>query len=186
MRHLVRVSGAAADPASPAAVARVQGQADEHLLASGISTTLLRPKNFMQNFTTFMAGMIRNGTVYSSQADGRTPFIDVRDIADVAARVLQAPQAHAGQAYVLTGPEALTNAQALDEIGRAIGRRIEFVAIPESAAVESMQKMGMPPFVVEVMSSLNQIIAAAAGSGARGLARTPCVSGAVTGRPRRR
>jgi hypothetical protein len=34
------------------------------------------------------------------------------------------------------------------------------VDIPEDAALKSMREMGMPEMVVEVMSSLNQVIAA--------------------------
>lgn len=160
VKHLVRVSGAGADPASAFAIARVQGEVDQHLVGSGIATTLLRPKNFMQNFSSFLAGMIKSGTFYSSQGQGRVPFIDVRDIAAVAAAVLHHPATHAGQAYVLTGAEALTNREALDVIGSTVGRTIASVDIPEEAAVHSMREMGMPDLVVDVMSSLNQLIAA--------------------------
>lgn len=160
VKHLVRVSGAGADPHSPYAIGRVQGQADQHLVASGIPTTLLRPKNFMQNFSSFLAGMVQGGTFYTSQEQGRIPFIDVRDIAAVAAKVLENPSVHAGQAYVLTGPEALTNREALDRIGDATGKSIALLDIPESAAQQSMRNMGMPSLVVDVMSSLNTLIAA--------------------------
>jgi uncharacterized protein YbjT (DUF2867 family) len=160
VKHLVRVSGAGADPDSPFAIGRVQGQVDQHLLASGIPTTLLRPKNFMQNFSSFLAGMVKAGTFYTSQGEGRIPFIDVCDIAAVAAEVLRNPSAHAGQAHVLTGPQALTNQEALDILGGVLGRTIQRVDIPEAAAVKSMREMGMPEMVVEVMSSLNQVIAA--------------------------
>jgi uncharacterized protein YbjT (DUF2867 family) len=160
VKHLVRVSGAGADPASPVAIAQVQGQCDERVIESGIPYTLLRPKSFMQNFATFMRDMIRTGTVYSSQGDGRVPFIDARDVASVAATVLKEPAAHAGRAYALTGPEALTNAEAMRIIGEAIGKRIGVVSISEDAAVTAMRQMGMPEEVVEMMSSLNRIVAA--------------------------
>lgn len=160
VRQLVRVSGAGADPDSPFAIGRVQGEADRQLLASGIPTTLLRPKNFMQNFSSFLAGMVRSGTFYTSQGQGRVPFIDVRDIAAVAAEVLKNPAAHAGQAYVLTGPEALTNQEALDILSQVLRRTIQRVDITEEAAVKAMRDAGMPDLVVEVMSSLNQLVAA--------------------------
>jgi hypothetical protein len=85
VKHLVRVSGAGADPDSPFAIGRVQGQMDQHLLASGSPTTLLGPKNFMQSFSSFLAGMIKGGSFYTSQGEGRIPFTDVRDVAAVAA-----------------------------------------------------------------------------------------------------
>ncbi len=71
--HLLRVSGAGADPTAEIAIARVQGQCDQFVIESGLSYTLLRPKNFMQNFATFLGDMVRSGTVYSSQGDGRIP-----------------------------------------------------------------------------------------------------------------
>lgn len=158
--HLLRVSGAGADPTSETAIARVQGQCDQFVIESGLSYTLLRPKNFMQNFATFLGDMVRSGTVYSSQGDGRIPFVDVRDIAAVAAEVLSNPQPHFGQAYILSGKEALSNAEALALISQKTGMPIELVPIPEEAAVEGMRQAGMPDALVGMMSSLNQIIAA--------------------------
>ena len=160
VQHIVRVSGAGADPASPIAVARVQGLADQHLSESGIACTFLCPKNFMQNFVQYYAKMIRDGALYSSQGEGKIAFIDVRDIAAVAKAVILNPEQHAQKSYVLTGPQALTNAEVLALIDAHTGKHTQYVTIPEEAAVSAMQQMGMPPFVVEVMSSLNQIIAA--------------------------
>lgn len=160
VQHIVRVSGAGADPASDIAIARLQGRCDQLVIDSGIPYTLLRPKNFMQNFTTFLRDMIRAGAVYSSQGDGRVPFIDARDIAAVAAKVLIEPAAHAGQAYTLTGPEALTNAEALAEIEQIIGRKVSLVDISEGKAIAGMRQAGMPEPMVQAMSSLNRVIAA--------------------------
>lgn len=160
VQHIVRVSGAGADPNSDIAIARLQGRCDQIVIDSGIECTLLRPKNFMQNFTTFLRDMIRAGMVYSSQGEGRVPFIDARDIAAVAARVLLDPKAHAGKVYTLTGPQALTNAEALAVIAEHIGRPIQLVAISEEQAADGMRQAGMPEPLVQAMSSLNRVIAA--------------------------
>jgi len=160
VQHIVRVSGAGADAASDIAIARLQGRCDQIVIDSGLAYTLLRPKNFMQNFTSFLRDMIRSGTVYSSQGEGRVPFIDARDIAAVAARVLMAPDDHAGQAFTLTGPQALTNAEALAVISREIGRTVTLVPISEEQAISGMRQAGMPEPLVQAMSSLNRIIAA--------------------------
>jgi uncharacterized protein YbjT (DUF2867 family) len=98
--------------------------------------------------------------VYSSQGDGRVPFIDARDIAAVAAQVLIAPNGHAGQAYTLTGPEPLTNAEALAVITRETGRPVALVPISEDQAMAGMRQAGMPEPMVLAMSSLNRVIAA--------------------------
>ena len=54
-----------------------------------------------------------------------TAPIDERDIAAVAARVLLDDQ-HARADYVLTGPEALSQAAQVRAIGDAIGRQLRF------------------------------------------------------------
>jgi uncharacterized protein YbjT (DUF2867 family) len=157
VHHIVRVSGAGADPVSDIAIARMQGRCDQIVVESGIAYTLLRPKNFMQNFTTFLRDRIRRGMVFSSQGDGRVPFVDARDIAAVAMRILREPQEHAGKTYTLTGPQALTNADALAVIAEHIGRPIQLAAISEEQAVEAMRQAGMADALA--MSSLNRAIA---------------------------
>lgn len=52
VRHLVRSSILGADPDSPARFIRHHGQADEHLRASGVPSTILRPNMYMHNVTT--------------------------------------------------------------------------------------------------------------------------------------
>lgn len=160
VQHIVRLSGAGADAASDIAIARLQGRCDQIVIDSGIPYTLLRPKSFMQNFTTFMRDMIRAGTVYSSQGEGRVPFVDVRDIAAVATQVLMEPSSHVGQAYILTGPDALTNSEALAVVAQAIGRTVSVIPISEDQAIAGMRQGGMPESLIQVMSSLNRVIAA--------------------------
>jgi uncharacterized protein YbjT (DUF2867 family) len=159
VKHIVRSSGAGADPASPVAIARLQGEIDQLIIESGIAYTLLRPASFMQNWFVYYGGMIKSGTLYLSHADGKASFIDVRDIAAVAAAVLLDPAPHAGKSYTLTGPAALSASEVLDEIAKAGGPRATYTAVPESTAVESMKKMGMDDWTVGIMSSLNRVIA---------------------------
>ena len=67
--------------------------------------TILRPNFFMQNLLG-MAGMIKAGALYVPAGDGKAPFVDVRDIAAVAATCLT-ESGHAGKTYEVTDPEAL-------------------------------------------------------------------------------
>ncbi|MBO0651319.1 NAD(P)H-binding protein [Streptomyces triculaminicus] len=90
---------------------------------SGLEWTMLRPCWFAQDFAApdfFLSG-VRAGDLPTPTGDGREPFIDVEDIADVAVAAFTA-DGHAGKAYDLSGPRALTFAEALAVIGAAIGR----------------------------------------------------------------
>jgi uncharacterized protein YbjT (DUF2867 family) len=158
--RIVRSSGAGADPASAFAIARLQGEIDAILADTGLPTTFLRPAGFMQNWATFMAPQVKAGTVYAAHGDAAQSLVDARDIAAVAAAVLQDPVPHAGRAYTVTGGESLSTAAFAELVGEAIGRPVRYQPVSFEQANAAMAGMGMPPWLVELMDSLNRVIAA--------------------------
>lgn len=164
VRHIVRSSGVGADPASPYALMKLQGEIDALVEASGIAFTVLRPTGFMQNFLTYQAAQVKSGTLYLPYGDTRQPLIDARDIAAVAARVLRSPAEHAGKVYDLTGGEALSSHDVAAHLSLALGREIRYEPVPPEAAAEATRDMGMPPPLVELLDSLNRYILAGEGA----------------------
>jgi len=160
VKHIVRSSGAGADPHSPFALPKLQGTIDHIFQDTGINTTFLRPAGFMQNYSGYMAGMVKAGTVYGATADAAQSLIDVRDIAAVAASILTHPQNHVGKAYTLTGGEALTDSQRVQILSEVLGRTVSFVEVSQAAGRASMVQMGMPEQIVEWLDSLNAIVSA--------------------------
>lgn len=165
VKHIVRSSGAGADATSTFALPKLQGEIDDILVATGIATTLLQPNVFMQNYVNYQTQAIKDGTIYAADGGQAQSFVDTRDIAAVAARVLTAPATHAGKAYTLTGAEAVTGIEAARLISAAVGRPVQHVSVPTEAAVATMNQWGMPPFIVNVMDSLNHIISAGYAAG---------------------
>lgn len=165
VKHIVRSSGAGADSASTFALPKLQGEIDDVLAATGIPTTFVRPAGFMQNYVTYQSQAIKDGAIYMADGGQAQSLIDARDIAAVAARVLTNPNAHAGKAYTLTGGEAFTGEQAAATISAALGKPVKHVSVPTEAAVATMNQWGMPPFIVNVMDSLNKIVSAGYASG---------------------
>ena len=71
--------------------------AEQAVRGSGVEWTILRPTWFSQNFSEdFWLPGVRGGTLAMPTGDGRTPFIDAEDIADVAAAALTEDR-HSGQ-----------------------------------------------------------------------------------------
>lgn len=165
VKHIVRSSGAGADATSTFALPKLQGEIDAILAATGIPTTFLRPAGFMQNYVTYQSQAIKDGTLYMADGGQAQSLIDARDIAAVAARVLASPAAHAGTTYTLTGGEAFTGEQAAATISAALGKSVKHISVPTEAAVATMNQWGMPPFIVNVMDSLNKIISAGYAAG---------------------
>lgn len=114
--------------------------------------TIVRCAWFAQNFSeAFLADSVAAGAVYFPAHDVREPFVDVEDVADVAAAALTQP-GHEGRLYELTGPRLLTFAEAVAEIARATGREIAYVPVSVPDFTDAMN--GEPAEVVELVTYL--------------------------------
>ncbi|KAJ3113477.1 hypothetical protein HDU96_003344 [Phlyctochytrium bullatum] len=126
----------------PGTIFYQHGKAEEAILsatAGKAAVTILRPHDFMENIFT-RAGMIKSGAVYGNQGSAALSSISARDIAGAAAGVLTADvSAHAGMAYTLTGPEALTGEELCALTAEVIGKPVKFVAVDESAAIAALK-----------------------------------------------
>ncbi|WP_245642421.1 SDR family oxidoreductase [Nonomuraea candida] len=107
---------------------------DERLLAaeravrdSGAAWTILRSSWFHQNFDEGpFRPAILSGEVLMPLGDVRQAFVDTGDIAAVAAAALTG-DGHAGRTYELTGPDSLSFGEAVEIIGRSIGREVRYL-----------------------------------------------------------
>jgi uncharacterized protein YbjT (DUF2867 family) len=129
-------------------------QVEEHLRASGIPHTILRPETFMQNMITYYAASIRSSRAfYAAGRDAPLAFIDIRDIAAVIAQCLTQP-GHIGATHTLTGAEALTYAQVAERISRVVGASITYVDLPPEQIRQSLLGFGMPAWQVQAILEL--------------------------------
>jgi uncharacterized protein YbjT (DUF2867 family) len=150
VRHVVKLSALGASDHSKSAIGRQHWEVEQALQKSTMSWTMLRPHTFMQNWLSDLAGTVRaEGAIYSPIGEGRVPFIDARDIADVAARVLLDPEMHAGKTYVLTGGEAVGYGDVAAAISEATGRSVSYRPISMEEARSRMEASGVPPFQID-------------------------------------
>jgi len=127
---------------------------EKRILKSALPYTFLRPSFFMQNLnTTHLEEIREDRRIYVPAGKGRTSFIDVRDIAEVAVRAVT-ESGFENRAYDLTGSEALT-------YGEVAARMTEEWGIPISYANPSMGEFkaywhsrGLPPDQINVMAGI--------------------------------
>ncbi len=99
---------------------------EDLLIAGDVPYTLLRAGFFMQNLDTTHRAEIRDeNEIFIPAGHGRTAFIDVRDIAAVAAKTLT-ESGHDNVAYPLTGEESLTYDEVADVLTASLGRPITY------------------------------------------------------------
>lgn len=117
---------------------------EKHLEKAG-RFTLLRPGFFAQNLQdAYRRDLVEDRRLYVPAGDGRVAWIDLVDVAQVAARVFEDPEAHDGKAYTLTGPEAISFAQAAKICAEELGRPIRYEPATVLGYLRHTRRRGLP------------------------------------------
>lgn len=133
VKHLVKLSSL--DVERGLAIGAWHERGEAAIRSSGILSTFLRPSGFMSNLLAWASSIKIEGVVRTSTGDGRRAFIHSDDIAAVATKALMTRE-YDGKLLPITGPEALSFAEATEKIGDAIGKRLRFEAISDEEAGE--------------------------------------------------
>jgi uncharacterized protein YbjT (DUF2867 family) len=161
IKHIVKLSVMGADSEPGIIGSRLHRQVEKMMEDTGIPFTFLRPNFFMQNFVNFFSQSIKEqGAFYLPAGDGRVSFVDVRDIASVAAQVLTNNNdgRHNGKAYNITGPEAISYGDVARILSEQLGKKISYVDISEDAARKGMKESGWDDWTINYMMELFNII----------------------------
>lgn len=155
--HVVKLSSGVIDEAAHLPIAKAHGQIEAILQDSGLSWTMVRPNGFMQNWLGELAHSVKQErTIYEATGDGKRAYIDLRDIAEVAFRILTAPQDHVGRCYSLTGPTAINYTQLANCIQQTIGQPVTYVALTTQQAQQRMEQRGLPGWAIETFLAYAQ------------------------------
>ena len=175
VQRVVKLSGPRPADDSPIPFERWHAEIERHLIGSGIPWVLLRPCTYMTNLLMHADAVRHTGRLMAPAGAAEIAFVDPRDVAACAAAVL-AEDGHAGSAYALTGPEAITFERIARELSAATGRRVCYVDVPEPAARQGMVEAGLPEPVADA------ILAVFAVQRTGAMARTSETVLALTGR----
>lgn len=145
VQHLVLLSGRG-EPAAQ--------HCEQIVKRSGMQWTIIRASWFNQNFSEGeFAGMVQEGTIALPATTTPEPFVDAEDIADVAVAALTG-QCAINRLYEVTGPRAITFAEAAAELGRAQGRVIHFVPVAPSLFEQGLRDQQVPLPTIDLLNFL--------------------------------
>ncbi|OBJ06872.1 NAD(P)H-binding protein [Mycobacterium sp. 1465703.0] len=128
-------------------------------IGSGINWVSLRPTVFATNFAGMWSAQIRAGDVVAGPyaAASTAPIVEA-DISAVAAHGLLTDEL-VGQRIPLTGPQAFTNSELVEEIGSVLGRPLQYREIPTDAVRQRFIELGFGAgFADAYMAMLAQTI----------------------------
>ena len=144
---LMTVIGVDADDSIP------YRQLELQLEKSGTPFVILRPNWFSDNFQSYWIEGIRHGAIAVPAAEGRTSFIDTRDIAESVVAALTS-EAFNGRAFNLTGPEALSYGEAAAILSRVAGKPIAYTPVDDETFIGILVGAGVPDDYARFLASI--------------------------------
>lgn len=150
VKHLVKLSSMESEPGTTKPIPAMHVASEEHIRASGLNWTMVRPTFFTQNFLSAAKSIKENDEINLALGNAVVAPTDIRDVAEVM-RVVLTDDAHLNKSYDVTGPEALSLAQAAEKFSSVLGREVRYV--PQS--VEDFRKVlthvGLPEWRVNAV-----------------------------------
>jgi uncharacterized protein YbjT (DUF2867 family) len=156
VRRVVLLSSSAVPEGAPGL-----GELHRMVRASVPEPTVLRPSWFMQNFLgdhPHAQSARTDGEIVTATGGGRVAFVDAGDIAAVAAHALSDAEPHVGE-YVLTGPEALSYAEAAAVLTEVTGPAVRHRAVGVAELTARFVAAGYPPDFSALLAGLDADIA---------------------------
>jgi NAD(P)H dehydrogenase (quinone) len=180
VQRIVYTSFLQARPDSTFTLGRQHALTEERIRATGVPATFLR-HSFYADFVPFFATREGDRAVIAAPAgEGRASFVSRDDLADVAAAVLLDDSGRLdGQALEVTGPEAISLAEAAAVLTDVTGLPTEYRAETVDEAWASRRPSGHPDWEIE--GWVTSYLAIAAGE----LATVTDVVPTLTGHPAR-
>lgn len=151
VKHIVKLSSI--DVEQGLAIGAWHEKGEAAIRASGVPFTFVRPSGFMANLLAWAPSIRGEGVLRTCTGDGRRAFIDSNDIAEVVAHAL-INRDSIGEALGLTGPDAVTFAEAAATIGAAIDKPVRFEPIDEEEAIRRFAAAGNSPEEVDAHRAL--------------------------------
>jgi uncharacterized protein YbjT (DUF2867 family) len=136
----------------------IKRDVEEHLLSSGLEFTILQPSNYMLPHrlkSVFEEDVFR----LSWSLDRRQSMVDLDDVTDVAALVLNQPEHHAAATYELVGPGRYSAYDIGGTLSAVLGRKISVERIGPEEFVRARQG-NLDPGALQHQLRMSRAIAA--------------------------
>lgn len=122
--RIVYLSFVSPAPDATFILARDHFHTEEYIRATGVAFTFLRQSLYMDKVPHHVSG---SDVIRAPAGQGRVAWVSRDDVADSAVAALVGKR-HDGQAYDITGPEALTMEETAERLTAALGRPITYEA----------------------------------------------------------
>ncbi|MEU5212188.1 NAD(P)H-binding protein, partial [Streptomyces sp. NPDC020742] len=134
-------------------IAQMHVAVESRLQASALPWTFLRPGTFATNTLQWAPAIRATGTVKAPYPQAHASAIHETDIADIAVRAFTEP-GHQGQAYLLSGPESVTQQEQIECLSEATGRPIRLEEVSPEEYRATLSRWGGDNFIDQLLEYL--------------------------------
>lgn len=158
--HIVKISSMESLPTAHNPTHRMHWDSEQHIRATGIPWTMVRPSFYMQNFLANAYTIKTEGRFHYPFGDtGAATFSDSRDAGAFAAHCLATP-GHERRSYDVTSPDKLTFHEVAATFSRELGRKVEYVPQDPTAYKAHLGKFLASPWHLDAVCDIFAEIAA--------------------------
>lgn len=127
---------------------------EELLFESGLPFTILQPTAYMQNLIGYWESILDKGIFpvpYSKEA--RSCLVDLRDVAEVAAKVLMEP-GHKGATYELVGTGPMSQIEIAQQLSQGLQRHVQVDEIDLEAWQAKARATGLGEYQITTLKGM--------------------------------
>jgi uncharacterized protein YbjT (DUF2867 family) len=143
VKHIVKLSAYGASEESPIALMRWHAETEKQLKNSRVNWTFLRPHLYMHNLLRFGKSVAEDAEFSAPMGTDKFGLIDVRDIAEVAGKVLR-EDGHEAKIYTLTGPSVVSYMEVAEYLSAILGKSVKYNAITQETFYQRHLSKGTP------------------------------------------
>jgi uncharacterized protein YbjT (DUF2867 family) len=160
VKHIVKLSDMGIDLSPPTYEGMIHKQVEKIIKDSGFHYTFLRTNYYMQNFIEVPYKYTANEKIFCLPLENaRASFVDIRDLAEVAARILhEKSNEHYNMVYNITGGQHLNCSDIADILKITLGEPIKYLSISEQTAKTDLIKAGLQMEFVEYLLDFYRVI----------------------------
>lgn len=135
-------------------------RAEIELEKSGLKYNIIRPNWFFQNFNSFwLNDIVTKDKILLPAGNAKVSFIDARDIAAVAAKLLTTSNFD-NRDFDITGPEAIDHNDVAQAISETSGRKVIYQETDPEILKNKLLQVGLPKEYVEFLLMILQFLKA--------------------------
>jgi uncharacterized protein YbjT (DUF2867 family) len=135
---------------------RLKLDAEQHLVESGLTYSIVQPSRYMQHLENIWSQVCdTNVHAMPFSIDQGFSVVDLKDLAEATARVAMEP-GHEFATYQLSGPEALSQREMANIIGRLLGREVRAQQLDLNVMEEKARSKGVSDDRIAQMIAMNR------------------------------